>query len=362
MVRAGSGCGGKIIYFGVGNTTTGLKKFSDGAITTVLPQDSSTIYVLVFGDTSFLPDEHALYAAGSIVTSSHTLYSGVARRVQNGWQAVAVNNLGGAQRALSIHSSLALGAPGTSVAGGALTLTQAEFASINTPVARFDRVRWQPLGSNLSGTARTLFSLEGKLDESGTLTAVSAGGGGTEGHVAYAALIAHVAFGVLQSAGGLLAPIAVLAGALIIITLHVVAGGREVSQDHRSTAAQGNWISVGQLADIPTNRAKIVKAPGGERIAVFAHGGTISAVTNVCAHQGGPLGEGKIINGCITCPWHGWQYQPGDGCSPPPFNERIKTYQVRFKGTQVEVNRDPLPLGTASSPIGSPITQGTVSN
>ena len=29
----------------------------------------------------------------------------------------------------------------------------------------------------------------------------------------------------------------------------------------------------------------------------------------------GPLGEGKIVDGCITCPWHGFQYRPQDGCT-----------------------------------------------
>ncbi len=31
-------------------------------------------------------------------------------------------------------------------------------------------------------------------------------------------------------------------------------------------------------------------------------------ISNVCQHQNGPLGEGEIIDGCITCPWHGFQY------------------------------------------------------
>mgnify|MGYP003753304843 CR=1 FL=1 len=46
---------------------------------------------------------------------------------------------------------------------------------------------------------------------------------------------------------------------------------------------------------------------------------------NVCKHQMGPLGEGKIIDGCITCPWHGYQYLPANGQSPPPFTEMVKT-------------------------------------
>jgi nitrite reductase/ring-hydroxylating ferredoxin subunit len=29
--------------------------------------------------------------------------------------------------------------------------------------------------------------------------------------------------------------------------------------------------------------------------------------------QNGPLGEGRIVDGCITCPWHGYQYRPDTG-------------------------------------------------
>jgi nitrite reductase/ring-hydroxylating ferredoxin subunit len=70
----------------------------------------------------------------------------------------------------------------------------------------------------------------------------------------------------------------------------------------------------------------------------------------VCAHQGGPLGEGRILDGCITCPWHGWEYRPSDGCSPPPFAERLPTYRVRIAGGRLLLNPEPLPPGTAVEP------------
>ena len=76
----------------------------------------------------------------------------------------------------------------------------------------------------------------------------------------------------------------------------------------------------------------------------------VSAVTNICANQGGPLGEGKVVDGCITCPWHGWQYRPQDGRSPPPFTEKIVTYQVRIVAGRVEVDPTPLAPGTAVEP------------
>ena len=97
------------------------------------------------------------------------------------------------------------------------------------------------------------------------------------------------------------------------------------------------WIVVGAPNDIPDRAARIVLAPGGERIAVFRDGDEIGALTNLCAHQNGPLGEGRIIDGCVTCPWHGYQYRLADGCAPPPFTERLATYRVRINRGMVEV-------------------------
>ena len=87
-----------------------------------------------------------------------------------------------------------------------------------------------------------------------------------------------------------------------------------------------------------------------ENIAVFKYDGKIAAVNNICKHQMGPLGEGKIVDGCITCPWHGYQYLPENGQSPPPFTEKLSTYEVRIAGNRVWVNPKPKAEGTFVEP------------
>jgi nitrite reductase/ring-hydroxylating ferredoxin subunit len=103
------------------------------------------------------------------------------------------------------------------------------------------------------------------------------------------------------------------------------------------------------VADIPENRARIV-CLSGERVAIFKYGGKVAAVSNVCQHQNGPLGEGKIVAGCITCPWHGYQYLPETGASPPPFVEKIPTFNVRVRNGRVLVDPKPNPAGTGAAP------------
>ena len=115
-------------------------------------------------------------------------------------------------------------------------------------------------------------------------------------------------------------------------------------------SVEDNWIDVCAVDDIDHNRAKVVQIEGQDRIAIFRHNNTLSAVTNVCAHQGGPLGEGKVVDGCITCPWHGYQYKPACGSSPPPYTEKIATYELRVDGRRVLLNPEPNEPGTHVEP------------
>ena len=125
-------------------------------------------------------------------------------------------------------------------------------------------------------------------------------------------------------------------------------GASAASTAARPPPARAGWSSD-RRKSIPDKGARIVTAAGGERIAVFRDGRQIGAVSNLCAHQNGPLGEGRIVDGCITCPWHGYQYRLADGCAPPPFTEKLATYRVRLKRGILEVDPRPLPPGTPAA-------------
>ena len=156
-------------------------------------------------------------------------------------------------------------------------------------------------------------------------------------YVAYGLLIAHVVLGVLQSETSPLVAALLAVGIVTVIGLHLAAAFRERQVDTASLASHEGFVEVCPVESIRENRARVVSA-GGERIAVFRYGGQVSALSNVCAHQNGPLGEGKILDGCITCPWHGYQYLPDSGASPPPFHEKVATYQVKVVDGRVFVN------------------------
>ncbi len=170
-------------------------------------------------------------------------------------------------------------------------------------------------------------------------------------YVAYAALVAHVMLGLAQNEKSPLYAYAVGGGAVFLVALHLITGVRECVRDRAlGAAAHDGWIDVGSAADIPDGRAVIVVLKGGERVAVFRYDGKVSAVSNVCRHQAGPLGEGCIKDGLVTCPWHGFQYRPDDGRSPPPFTERIPTYNVKVDNGVVFIDPVANPAGTPVEP------------
>jgi nitrite reductase/ring-hydroxylating ferredoxin subunit/DMSO/TMAO reductase YedYZ heme-binding membrane subunit len=168
-------------------------------------------------------------------------------------------------------------------------------------------------------------------------------------YVAYGLVVMHVALGVMQYDRNPLIP-AMLAGGFACVTvLHLAAGWRERAGDRCGVAAGEGWLAVGPPLSIPDKGARIVTASDGERIAVFRDGAQIGALSNLCAHQNGPIGEGRIIDGCVTCPWHGYQYRLADGCAPAPFTEKLATYRVRIARGVVEVDPRALPPGTLAA-------------
>ncbi|QEC68944.1 Rieske 2Fe-2S domain-containing protein [Panacibacter ginsenosidivorans] len=165
-------------------------------------------------------------------------------------------------------------------------------------------------------------------------------------YLAYFLVVMHVMLGVIQYETNPVFIIIMIIGAITLISLHLVAGLKEARKDKINyNLKEEGFVFVCGVTEIEESRAKIF-CIDKERIAVYKHEDKLYAIHNVCKHQGGPLGEGKIIDGCITCPWHGYQYLPQNGQSPPPFKEMVNTYDVKVKDNKVWLNPMPYAEGT----------------
>jgi len=172
-------------------------------------------------------------------------------------------------------------------------------------------------------------------------------------YAAYGLVVAHVAFGHLQAAANPGFGIVVAVSALGLTGLHVAAGLRARAADRGIAvpADEAPWVVAGAAGAVPEGGAIVVHPQGGEPVAIFRHLGRLSAVSNLCAHQNGPLGEGRVVDGCITCPWHGFQYQLADGCAPPPYTEKLATYRLRLRDGQLLLDPRANPPGTFVEPL-----------
>lgn len=96
--------------------------------------------------------------------------------------------------------------------------------------------------------------------------------------------------------------------------------------------------AVDRLAKSPATETFAHEVVIGDRIiAVFFHAGHWYAIDGMCAHQGGPLAKGHVADGCVTCPWHGWQYELATGTQTINRQPLQETFSVRQVGGVVEI-------------------------
>lgn len=164
-------------------------------------------------------------------------------------------------------------------------------------------------------------------------------------YAAYGLVLMHMTLGALQSEHSALPDWAPYASLVLVGGLHI--GSLFFAQSPPTKLMPSDWIEIHDPGGIQAGGARVFEVPGDERIAVFRTAeDEYGAISNVCRHQAGPLGEGCIIDGLVTCPWHGFQYRLSDGASPPPFEEKVATYEMQQKDGKLFLNPDPLPPGT----------------
>jgi nitrite reductase/ring-hydroxylating ferredoxin subunit len=108
--------------------------------------------------------------------------------------------------------------------------------------------------------------------------------------------------------------------------------GNMVSR-HAFRGRGGKWLALDtggvDLATIP--EATPLKARAGiNDLAVVRVGARLMAMHAVCSHAGGPLAEGRVVDGCLECPWHGSRFELEDGHArrgPAVYDQ--PSYEVR---------------------------------
>jgi nitrite reductase/ring-hydroxylating ferredoxin subunit/uncharacterized membrane protein len=97
------------------------------------------------------------------------------------------------------------------------------------------------------------------------------------------------------------------------------------------------WTDVLAEGDLAAGEPRCVEV-GGVPVLVVRDGADVHALSDRCAHRGGPLHEGEIADGCVTCPWHGSTFRLSDGSlEQGPSAYPQPAWETRVEGGRVAV-------------------------
>ena len=96
------------------------------------------------------------------------------------------------------------------------------------------------------------------------------------------------------------------------------------------------FVAVARADEVAPGTVVTVQADG-ETIALSRVGDDFYATQNDCLHLEGPLGEGRLEQCVITCPWHGWQYDVRTGENEFDRAIVLRTFEVQVSGGEVRV-------------------------
>lgn len=105
--------------------------------------------------------------------------------------------------------------------------------------------------------------------------------------------------------------------------------------------AEARWHDLGPLESFTARPLTEVRA---DRLvlAITWDGVELGAISGVCNHVGGPLGQGRLDGDYVVCPWHGWKFHCRTGEGEPGFEEdRVPSHEVRIEDGRLLVNLEP---------------------
>jgi NAD(P)H-dependent nitrite reductase small subunit len=96
------------------------------------------------------------------------------------------------------------------------------------------------------------------------------------------------------------------------------------------------FVPVLSASDLAPGQATEVIV-GKQPVALFNVGGTFHALTNVCPHRGGPLGQGFLEGSEVSCPWHNYTFDVRTGENVVDASLKVARYDVKVEDGRVFV-------------------------
>lgn len=108
--------------------------------------------------------------------------------------------------------------------------------------------------------------------------------------------------------------------------------------EHVAHVVGEGWHSIGMLSALPEGKP-VRRLLGETPLLVVRAGDDAHVLADRCSHLSGPLSEGDVANGCVTCPWHGSVFSLDDGgvvhgpatAPQPAFETRVDGGELRVR-------------------------------
>jgi nitrite reductase/ring-hydroxylating ferredoxin subunit/multimeric flavodoxin WrbA len=101
------------------------------------------------------------------------------------------------------------------------------------------------------------------------------------------------------------------------------------------------WVDVGAAEEL-AGRAVQPVLIGARKVALTCRNGEFGAISGLCNHAGGPLGEGRLDGDYVVCPWHYWKFHRRTGQGEPGYEEdAVPAHEVKVVSGRVLVRAKP---------------------
>lgn len=98
---------------------------------------------------------------------------------------------------------------------------------------------------------------------------------------------------------------------------------------------------IGDASEVEPGQVRVLRCAAGLELAVSNIDGAFYAIDDLCTHDGGTLGEGRLRNGRVVCPRHGAQFDARTGkVLTLPAVRSVRSYEVSVEDGALYVDCD----------------------
>ena len=115
-----------------------------------------------------------------------------------------------------------------------------------------------------------------------------------------------------------------------------LAGGANHAEEIPHLVKPG-WQYLMAAADLPEGKP-VRQLLGEVPVVTIRTNGTVRVLADRCSHMSGPLSDGELADGCLTCPWHGSVFRIADGSvARGPATAPQPAFEAREAGGAIQV-------------------------